>query len=100
MQSFTGLPTAANVYGRDASGRFYSDMLFSGGGQGGSARGDGISSLLWPTSAANTSIELMESRVPVLVLEKSFAPNSGGAGQVVAAGWASGSASASATTTA
>ncbi|XDB00400.1 hydantoinase B/oxoprolinase family protein (plasmid) [Sulfitobacter sp. LCG007] len=81
VQSFTGLAVAANIYGRDPEGQFYSDMLFCGGGQGGSDRGDGQSALLWPTSAANTSIELMESRVPVLVLEKAFVPDSGGAGR-------------------
>ncbi|MFV0383300.1 hydantoinase B/oxoprolinase family protein, partial [Paracoccus sp. (in: a-proteobacteria)] len=81
VQSFTGLAVAAYMYGRDADGAFYSDMLFCGGGQGGSERKDGHSSLLWPTSAANTSIELMESRVPVLVLEKSFLADSGGAGR-------------------
>ena len=43
VQSFTGLAVAANIYGQDAAGRFYSDMLFCGGGQGGSARGDGRS---------------------------------------------------------
>jgi len=81
VQSHTGLPTVANVYGRDAEGRLYADMLFSGGGQGASAQGDGVSALLWPTSAANTSIEMMESRAPVVVLEKSFLPDSGGAGR-------------------
>jgi 5-oxoprolinase (ATP-hydrolysing)/N-methylhydantoinase A len=81
VQAFTGLATALTIYGRDASGRFYDDMLFSGGGQGGSAAGDGHSALLWPTSAANTSVELFESRVPILVLEKGFVPDSGGAGR-------------------
>ncbi|SIT04617.1 hydantoinase B/oxoprolinase family protein [Paracoccus saliphilus] len=81
VQSFTGLCVAANIYGQDRDGRFYSDMLFCGGGQGGSERGDGKSALLWPTSAANTSIELMESRVPVLVLEKSLLSDSGGPGR-------------------
>ncbi|WP_299654959.1 hydantoinase B/oxoprolinase family protein [uncultured Jannaschia sp.] len=81
VQSFTGLPTPCNIYGRDGDGRLYSDLLFCGGGQGGSSGGDGHSTLLWPTSAANTSVELMESRVPVLILEKAFQPNSGGAGR-------------------
>ena len=81
VQSFTGLAVAANIYGQDVQGRFYSDMLFCGGGQGGSARGDGHSTLLWPTSAANTSIELIESRAPVLILEKSYVTDSGGAGR-------------------
>jgi 5-oxoprolinase (ATP-hydrolysing)/N-methylhydantoinase A len=81
VQSFTGLPVAMNIYGRDGDGRYYSDMLFCGGGQGASARGDGHSTLLWPTSAANTSVELMESRAPVLVIEKTYQPDSGGQGR-------------------
>ena len=81
VQAFTGLPVAMNIYGTDAQGRLYSDLLFAGGGQGASARGDGKSGLLWPTSAANTSIELFESRAPVLVLEKSYIPGSGGRGE-------------------
>jgi 5-oxoprolinase (ATP-hydrolysing)/N-methylhydantoinase A len=51
-----------------------------GGGQGAWAAGDGKSGLLWPTSAANTSIELFEARVPVLVIEKAYVPDSGGPG--------------------
>ncbi len=80
VQSPTGLPVAVNVYGHDAAGALYADHLFMGGGQGASAHGDGKSGLLYPTSAANTAIEVFEARVPVLVLEKSFLPDSGGAG--------------------
>ncbi|MFV0383248.1 hydantoinase B/oxoprolinase family protein [Paracoccus sp. (in: a-proteobacteria)] len=80
VQSFSGLAVAAYMYGKGTDGEFYSDMLFCGGGQGGSERKDGHSSLLWPTSAANTSIELLESRVPVLVLEKAFLADTGGVG--------------------
>jgi 5-oxoprolinase (ATP-hydrolysing) len=81
VQAFTGLPMNFQVYGTDADGRVYSDMMFAGGGQGGSERHDGKSGLLWPTSAANTSIELFEARVPVLILEKSYVTDSGGAGR-------------------
>jgi len=81
VQAFTGLPVAANVYGRDPGGRTYSDLLFMGGGQGASAQGDGKSGLLWPTSAANTSIEMFEARTPMLVLEKAYIADSGGAGR-------------------
>ncbi len=81
VQAFTGLAVASTVYGKGQDGEFYSDMLFCGGGQGGSAAADGCSTILWPTSAANTSIELMESRVPILLEEKSFMPDTGGAGQ-------------------
>jgi 5-oxoprolinase (ATP-hydrolysing)/N-methylhydantoinase A len=80
VQAATGLPVAVNIYGRDGDG-IYSDHLFMGGGQGGSAGHDGISALLWPTSAANTSIELFEQRVPVLVLEKTYIADSGGPGR-------------------
>lgn len=80
MQSPTGLPVAVTVYGHDASGVLYSDHLFMGGGQGASAQGDGKSGLLYPTSAANTAIEVFEARVPVLVLEKTFLTDTGGAG--------------------
>ncbi len=81
VQAFTGLPVAANIYGQDGSGRTYSDMLFMGGGQGASSAKDGKSGLLWPTSAANTSVELFESRVPVLVLEKAYLADTGGPGK-------------------
>jgi 5-oxoprolinase (ATP-hydrolysing)/N-methylhydantoinase A len=81
VQAFTGLPVATSVYGYDAAGHLYADHPFVGGGQGGSESGDGKSGLMWPTSAANTSIELFESRVPVLVIEKAYIPNSGGPGR-------------------
>jgi 5-oxoprolinase (ATP-hydrolysing)/N-methylhydantoinase A len=80
VQSPTGLPVAVNVSGRDAAGALYADHLFMGGGQGASTRGDGKSGLLYPTSAANTAIEVFEARVPVLVEEKTFLADSGGAG--------------------
>ncbi|MBM3523260.1 MAG: methylhydantoinase, partial [Alphaproteobacteria bacterium] len=77
----TGLPFSASIYGRTGSGGLYSDLLFMGGGQGASSRSDGRGGLIWPTSAANTSIELFESRVPVIVLEKALLPDTGGAGE-------------------
>jgi len=81
VQAATGLPVAVNIYGREADGAIYSDHLFMGGVQGGSAGHDGVSALLWPTSAANTSIELFEQRVPVLVLEKTYIADSAGPGR-------------------
>jgi 5-oxoprolinase (ATP-hydrolysing)/N-methylhydantoinase A len=82
VQAFTGLPVVITIYGYEpATDRLYSDHLFMGGGQGASLHRDGKSGMLWPTSAANTSIELFETRVPVLVLEKSYVTDSGGAGR-------------------
>jgi 5-oxoprolinase (ATP-hydrolysing)/N-methylhydantoinase A len=80
VQAATGLPVAINIYGREANGHLYADHFFIGAGQGASRHGDGKSGLLYPTSAANTSVELMEARAPVLVLEKCFVTDSGGAG--------------------
>jgi 5-oxoprolinase (ATP-hydrolysing)/N-methylhydantoinase A len=81
VQAFTGLPSSALFYGTEPDGRSYADHLFQGGGQGGSAHGDGKSGLLWPTSAGNTSIELFETRVPILVLEKSYLADTAGPGR-------------------
>ncbi len=81
VQSFTGLPTSVTFYGVGPDGRVFNDHLFQGGGQGASAHGDGKSGLLWPTSAGNTSIELFETRTPVLVLEKNYVPDTGGPGR-------------------
>jgi 5-oxoprolinase (ATP-hydrolysing)/N-methylhydantoinase A len=81
VQAATGLPVAINIYGREANGHIYADHFFMGAGQGASRHSDGKSALLYPTSAANTSVELMEARAPVLVLEKSFVTDSGGAGE-------------------
>lgn len=79
VQAFTGLPISIGVYGKH-QGETFNDHLFQGGGQGGSAHMDGNNSLLYPTSASNTSVEMFESRTPMLVEEKAYIPNSGGAG--------------------
>jgi 5-oxoprolinase (ATP-hydrolysing) len=64
-----------------ATGAGVADHLFLGGGQGASAGADGHSTLLFPTSAANVSVEMFEQRVPLVVEEKAFVCDSGGAGQ-------------------
>jgi 5-oxoprolinase (ATP-hydrolysing) len=81
VQAFTGLPMGAGAYGRDAEGRTFNDHLFQGGGQGASAHGDGKSALLFPTSAANTSVEMFETRIPLIVERKELIPDSGGTGR-------------------
>src|SRR5207302_375790 len=81
VQAFTGLPMGMGAYGVDAGGRVYNDHLFQGGGQGAGAHGDGVSALLYPTSAGNVSVEMFESRTPLVVECKEFRPDSGGAGR-------------------
>ncbi len=82
VQAFTGLPGSALFYGYESGGRIYNDHLFQGGGQGGSAHGDGKSGLLFPTSAGNTSVELFETRAPILVLSKAYRCDSAGPGRL------------------
>lgn len=81
VQAFTGLPSLLDLYGIEPDGTMHTDHVFVGGGQGGSARQDGSSGVIWPTSAANASVEMVESRLPVLVLEKSLIADSGGIGK-------------------
>ena len=81
VQAFTGLPMGMGAYGRDAAGRVYNDHLFQGGGQGAGAPGDGVSALLYPTSAGNVSVEMFESRTPLVVECKELLPDSGGPGR-------------------
>ncbi len=81
VQAFTGLPISVSAYGRDADGRTYNDHLFQGGGQGAGRAKDGVSALLFPTSAANTPVELFELRTPLLVGAKTLIADSGGAGE-------------------
>lgn len=80
-QAPTGYPCSIKSYGRFADGQAFSDHLFQGGGQGASGRGDGINTLIFPTSAGNVSTEIFEQRSPILVLEKAFIQDSGGPGR-------------------
>jgi 5-oxoprolinase (ATP-hydrolysing) len=81
VQAFTALPTLCDLYGRDSDGATFTDHLFLGGGQGGSGKQDGKTGMLWPTAAANTSLEMVESRIPILILEKSIIQDSAGPGR-------------------
>lgn len=81
VQGFTGMPFSAGAYGRKPDGSVYNDHLFQGGGQGAGSQHDGQSTLLFPTSASNTSVEMFETRTPLLVERKEHIPDSGGAGK-------------------
>ena len=81
VQAFTGLPMGAGAYGYERDGRRFNDSLLQGGGLGGGSNHDGHSAVLFPTSAANTSIEIYESRTPLLVECKELIADSGGPGR-------------------
>ncbi|WP_245944088.1 hydantoinase B/oxoprolinase family protein [Acuticoccus kandeliae] len=80
VRAFTGLPTNISFFGNEGT-RFFNEHVFMGGGQGASQMRDGKSAMLWPTSAATGSVEIMETRAPVLMIEKMLVTDSGGAGR-------------------
>lgn len=81
VQGFTGMPMGAGMYGQERDGSTFNDHIFQGGGQGAGRHADGKSALLFPTSAANTSVEMFETRTPLLVECKELITDSGGAGR-------------------
>lgn len=81
VKAFTGLPFSVPFFGTTREGEPFIDYFFGGGGEGGSATGDGKSGLLYPIGSANTSTELFEIRTQLLVAEKQLDCDSGGPGQ-------------------
>ncbi len=79
VRAATGFPTNLSVYGKAAEG-VYNDHAMNGGGGGAWKGHDGISALLYPTSAATVSIEMLELRTPVVVEGKELVQDSGGPG--------------------
>ncbi len=69
------------VSGQDDAGRPFSSMMFIAGGMGARPNKDGISCIAFPSSARNTSVEILESSAPILIERKSMREASGGAGQ-------------------
>lgn len=81
VRAATGFPTNLSVYGTESNGHVYNDHAMNGGG-GGAWRGhDGVSAILYPTSAATVSVEMLELRTPVVVESKELVQDSGGAGR-------------------
>lgn len=76
----TGFPTNLSIYGRNRDGTVYNDHAMNGGGGGAWSRSDGVSAMLFPTSAATVSVEMMELRTPIVFEAKELVPDSGGAG--------------------
>ena len=69
-QAGSGLAFSLATSGVDGRGRRFADHLFVAGGQGASLGIDGVSAVLFPTSAGNVSIEMFEQRQPLLIDEK------------------------------
>ncbi|MCH9672699.1 MAG: hydantoinase B/oxoprolinase family protein, partial [Gammaproteobacteria bacterium] len=56
-------------------------MFFMNGGHGARPRDDGPGCLSFPSNVSNQPIEAFEHQVPMIIEEKAFVPDSGGAGR-------------------
>ena len=65
---------------QDGSGNFVK-MYFMNGGHGARAIGDGPGCLSFPSNVSNEPAEIFENQTPMLVVEKAFVPDTGGAGR-------------------
>lgn len=77
-----GFQVGTPTFCRSADGqRLYHAYNFFGGGMGAGPDTDGISTCMHPSSASNVPVELFEVAVPILVEQKEFLIDSGGAGR-------------------
>jgi 5-oxoprolinase (ATP-hydrolysing) len=81
VQAFTGMQAVMRTYAVSEAGEELSDSILVGGGQGAYQSSDGKSTLMFPSSCANVSVEIFEARNPVFYEEKSLLPDSGGVGE-------------------
>ncbi len=78
-----GTPAQTNIfYGRRAGGKPFHTMIIRGGGLGAGSRADGHHCAIFPANGANTPVEIFESDTPLVVLERSLVPDSGGPGRM------------------
>jgi N-methylhydantoinase B/oxoprolinase/acetone carboxylase alpha subunit len=76
-----GLFESMRVVGVYPDGKGFNAPMFGGGGRGGSMHEDGIGGFIYPSSAANVSIEVFELSCPALIATKEYVPDSAGAGK-------------------
>ena len=82
VQADCGAPCWSVVLnGQDGRGETYVEYFFLNGGYGARPTRDGEGVLSFPTNVANVPIEVLERSMPVLFIEKSLRPDSGGDGQ-------------------
>lgn len=72
-----------NVYfsGARGDGETFVKMFFMNGGHGARSVGDGPGCLSFPSNVSNEPVEVFETQTPMLVTEKAFVPDTGGAGR-------------------
>lgn len=67
--------------GVDRDGQPFGQMLFPNGGMGAGSRHDGLDCTGFPTNAGGASIEVTEAVAPLVVWERQYLVDSGGAGR-------------------
>ena len=72
---------STNVYGNDPAGRRFTLLSFLSGGTGARRGLDGINSTAFPSGVAGIPTEVFEHRSPLVMLEREFRQDSGGAGR-------------------
>jgi N-methylhydantoinase B len=78
----SGSPSPRVVFsGVSESGRKFGAALLLAGGMGAQASQDGLSATPYPSNAAATSVEVIESRTPLLFRRRALIPDSGGDGR-------------------
>jgi len=80
VQAGNGLMHSVHAYGQQEDGGFFNAHFFLAGGRGASKGRDGIGRNCFPSSARNVSVEVFESRVPVVVHDRNLRPGSAGDG--------------------
>lgn len=68
-------------HGTYPDGSRFNILFFNAGGTGARSGLDGLSSTAFPSGISGTPVEIIESRSPLVVLEKSLRVDSGGAGK-------------------
>jgi N-methylhydantoinase B/oxoprolinase/acetone carboxylase alpha subunit len=77
----SGFLAAFQARGRGPDGSSFNVPYFAGGGQGASAGRDGRAGYIFPSTSAGMSVEIFESRTPLLIHSKQILADSGGAGR-------------------
>lgn len=70
-----------NQSGVRTGGKPYANMFFYNGGMGGNMRGDGVTTLSWPSNVSSTAVEISEHIAPLRFHHKRLRPDSGGPGR-------------------
>jgi N-methylhydantoinase B len=70
-----------NQSGVRHGGKPYANMFFYNGGMGANMRGDGVTTLSWPSNVSSTAVEISEHIAPLRFHHKRLRPDSGGPGK-------------------